>query len=93
MALPWVVALLPFADDSLPDPVPAENDVTAGWTALLVFVGLIIAVVVLGVSLTKQLRKARAARDAGVYGDPPVDVPDAANGADVSPEPPSAAPR
>jgi hypothetical protein len=90
MALPWVVALLPFADDSLPDPVPAENDVTAGWTALLVFVGLIIAVVVLGISLAKQLRKAQAARDAGVYGDPPAAVPDEA---DVSPEPPSAAPR
>ena len=90
MALPWVVALLPFADDSVPDPVPADNDVTAGWTALLVFVGLIIAVVVLGVSLAKQLRKAQAARDAGVYGDPPAAVPDEA---DVSPEPPSAAPR
>ena len=90
MALPWVVALLPFADGSNPDPVPADNDVTAGWTALLVFVGLIIAVVVLGVSLAKQLRKAKAARDAGVYGDPPAAVPDEA---DVSPEPPSAAPR
>ena len=54
-----------------PDPVPADNDVTAGWTALLVFVFLILAVVVLGVSLAKQLRKAQAARDAGVYGDPP----------------------
>ena len=90
MALPWVVALLPFADGSTPDPVPTDNDVTAGWTALLVFVGLIIAVVVLGVSLAKQLRKAQAARDAGVYGDPPAAVPD---DADVSPEPPSAAPR
>ena len=90
MALPWVVALLPFADDSLPDPVPADNDVTAGWTALIVFVSLIVAVVVLGVSLAKQLRKAQAARDAGVYGDPPAAAPDEA---DVSPEPPSAAPR
>ena len=90
MALPWVVALLPFADGSNPDPVPADNDVTAGWTALIVFVGLIVAVVVLGISLAKQLRKAQAARDAGVYGDPPAAVPDEA---DVSPEPPSAAPR
>ena len=93
MALPWVVALLPFADGSNPDPVPADTDVTAGWTALIVFVGLIIAVVVLGVSLAKQLRKAQAARDAGVYGDPPAAVPDPADRADVSPEPPSAAPR
>jgi hypothetical protein len=90
MALPWVVALLPFADGSNPDPVPVDNDVTAGWTALLVFVGLIVAVVVLGLSLVKQLRKAQAARDAGVYGDPPAAAPDEA---DVSPEPPSAAPR
>jgi hypothetical protein len=90
MALPWVVALLPFADGSNPDPVPVDNDVTAGWTALLVFVGLIVAVVVLGLSLVKQLRKAQAARDAGVYGDPPAA---AADDADVSPEPPSAAPR
>ena len=49
----------------LPDPVPADDDVTAGWTALMVFVCLILAVVVLGVSLAKQLRKAQAARDAG----------------------------
>ena len=90
MALPWVVALLPFADDSFPDPVPAENDVTAGWTALLIFVGLIIAVVILGRSLAKQLRRAQAARDAGVYGDPPAAAPEED---DVSPEPPSAAPR
>jgi hypothetical protein len=93
MALLWVVALLPFADGSNPDPVPVDDDVTAGWTALLVFVGLIIAVVVLGVSLAKQLRKAKAARDAGVYGDPPVAAPDPAERSDVSPEPPSAAPR
>ena len=57
-----------------PTRCPTDNDVTAGWTALLVFVGLIIAVVVLGVSLAKQLRKAKAARDAGVYGDPPAAV-------------------
>ena len=57
--------------------MPADNDVTAGWTALLVFVGLILAVVVLGVSLVKQLRKAQAARDAGVYGDPPAAASDA----------------
>ena len=71
MALPWVVALLPLADSSNPDPVPADNDVTAGWTAFLVFLFLIVAVVVLARSFVKQLRKAQAARDAGVYGDRP----------------------
>ena len=65
------LALLPLADGGASDPTPAAEDVTAGWTALLVFAGLILAVVVLGRSLVKQLRKAQAARDAGVYGDEP----------------------
>ena len=52
-----------------PDPVPEANDVTAGWIAAIVFAFLIIAVVFLGRSLVKQLRKAQAAQDAGVYGD------------------------
>ena len=34
---------------------------------------MILAVVVLGFSLVKQLRKAQAAKDAGLYGDEPVD--------------------
>ena len=34
---------------------------------------MILAVVVIGFSLVKQLRKAQAAKDAGVYGDEPVD--------------------
>ena len=72
MAIPWAVVLLPLVDSGPVDPTPADEDVTAGWMALLVFVGLILAVVFLGRSLVKQLRKAQAARDAGVYGDPPV---------------------
>ena len=43
---------------------------------------LILAVVFLAFSLTKQLRKAREARDAGVYGDPPVAADEDAPGAD-----------
>lgn len=66
-----VAALLPLVDGDNPDPVPADKDVTAGWTALLVFLFLIVAVVVLARSLVKQLRKAQAAREAGVYGDEP----------------------
>ena len=65
------LALLPLADGGAGDPTPAAEDVTAGWTALLVFAGLIVAVILLGRSLVKQLRKAQAARDAGVYGDEP----------------------
>jgi hypothetical protein len=52
----------------LADQAPDDEDVKAGWTALLIFLLLIAAVVFLGFSLVKQLRKAQAAEDAGVYG-------------------------
>ena len=63
--------LMPVADlvVSAADKTPKDDDVKAGWTALVVFVLLIAAVVVLLFSFTKQLRKAQAAKDAGVYGD------------------------
>jgi hypothetical protein len=63
MALPDLITLLA-------DPAPEPEDVTAGWTALVIFLLLIAAVVFLGFSLVKQLRKAQAAKDAGVYDDP-----------------------
>ena len=69
MALPMAV-LLPLLEGAS-DPVPAENDVVAGPLALLVFGFLVLAVVVLAFSFRKQLRKAQAAREEGVYGDPP----------------------
>ena len=50
---------------------PRPEDVKAGPIAFVVFIGLILAVVFLGFSLVKQLRKAQAAKDAGVYGDTP----------------------
>jgi hypothetical protein len=53
------------------DQAPEAEDVKAGWTALVVFLLLIAAVVVLAFSLVKQLRKAQTAKDAGVYGDEP----------------------
>jgi hypothetical protein len=53
----------------LADETPKPEDVKAGWTALVLFLLLALAVVLLGFSLTKQLRKAQAAKDAGVYGD------------------------
>jgi hypothetical protein len=58
------------------DEAPKDEDVTAGWTAFVIFLLLIGAVVVLAFSLVKQLRRAQAAKDAGVYGDeaaPPAD--------------------
>jgi hypothetical protein len=54
---------------TLADGVPKDEDVKAGWTAFVLFLLLIAAVVVLGFSLSKQLRRAQAAKDAGVYGD------------------------
>ena len=52
------------------DQTPKDEDVKAGWTAFLLFLLLIGAVVFLGFSLVKQLRKAQAAKDAGVYDEP-----------------------
>ena len=56
----------------LEEPAPAAEDVTAGWLGFVFFIGLILAVTFLGFSLSKQLKKAQAAKDAGVYGDEPV---------------------
>jgi hypothetical protein len=66
MALPDLLVPLTLVADKAPEP----EDVTAGWTALLVFLLLIAGVVFLGFSLVKQLRKAQAAKDAGVYDEP-----------------------
>jgi len=62
---------------------PEDEDVVAGWTAFLIFGLLIAAVVFLGFSLTKQLRKAQRAEEAGLYdpsdkkrrAEPPVEEP------------------
>ncbi len=63
---------------TLVDQPPEPEDVKAGWLAFGLFLLLIAAVVFLGFSLVKQLRKAQAAKDAGVYGDPerPADKPE-----------------
>lgn len=52
---------------------PADEDVVAGWMGFAVFVFLIAAVVVLGWSLTKHLRKTERAHAEGVFGDDPVE--------------------
>ncbi|NYI46230.1 anaerobic C4-dicarboxylate transporter [Nocardioides aromaticivorans] len=51
------------------DKAPEDKDVVAGWTAFWIFIGLIVAVVVIGIALTRSLRTAQKAKDAGVYGD------------------------
>jgi hypothetical protein len=51
---------------------PEPEDVKAGWAAFGIFLALGLAVVFLGFSLVKQLRKAQANKDAGAFGDEPV---------------------
>jgi hypothetical protein len=63
--------LLPLLIALQVDPTPEPEDVKAGWGAFGIFLALIAAVAFLGFSLVKQLRKAQAAKDAGVYGDEP----------------------
>ncbi len=53
------------------DPVPSENDVKAGWVALVVVLLLVAAVVFLLRSFVKQLKKVDAADQAGVYDEKP----------------------
>jgi hypothetical protein len=55
------------------DPVPEDDDVVAGPWGAVMFAFLIVATALLLWSFTRQLRKAQAAKDAGVYGDPPAE--------------------
>jgi hypothetical protein len=54
---------------ALVDKTPSANDVKAGWTAFAVFLGLAVAVALLGMSLSRHLKKARASAERGVYDD------------------------
>lgn len=54
------------------DPTPKDTEVKAGPLGFALWIFMILAVVVLAFSLVKQLRKAQAAKDAGLYGDEPV---------------------
>jgi hypothetical protein len=53
---------------ALADKVPSEDDIGAGWIYLVMFILLVAAVVFLGFSLNKQLRKTRTNAEAGVFG-------------------------
>lgn len=52
----------------LVDKVPSDNEIGAGVGYLVVFLLLVAAVVFLGFSLNKQLRKTRANAEHGVFG-------------------------
>ena len=49
------------------DVTPEDDDVVAGWTAFGLFGLLIVAVAVLGFSLTKRLKNAARAAEQGLY--------------------------
>ena len=53
----------------LADGPPEAKDVKAGWLAFGIFLALAAATALLCVSFVRQLRKAQAAKDAGVYDD------------------------
>lgn len=70
------VALVRAGQILADDPVPQDDDVVAGPWGAIIFVALIAAVVFLAFSFLKQLRRAQAAKDAGVYGDEPASEDD-----------------
>lgn len=62
LRIPLVHSLLvPLATDG-----PKPEDVKAGWTAFIVFLLLLLAVALLGWSLTRQLKKVDRAKEEGV---------------------------
>ena len=66
------------------DPVPTDDSVKAGWIAFTVFLLLALAIVVLGWSFSKQLKKVKKAQEQGVYGPVSSDpITDADSGADT----------
>ncbi|MFN8107503.1 MAG: hypothetical protein U0R21_06930 [Nocardioidaceae bacterium] len=67
------------------DPTPAAEDVTAGGLGAIIFIFLILALVVIGYFMSRQLKKAQAHKDANTYGDPAVDRRTDAGGADTNP--------
>ena len=62
---PFLLTTLIAADDT-----PSDNSVVAGPIGFVVFIALLVAVALLGWSLTKHLKKVHRAADEGVYGDP-----------------------
>jgi hypothetical protein len=58
-----LAGLVPVAD-----PVPSEDQIGAGWGAVVVFVLLAAAIIFLAFSLTKHLRKARTNAEHGAFG-------------------------
>lgn len=60
-----VVAHLVTWFASFADKAPKADDVVAGWGAFAIFVGLIVAVVLLSISLTRHLKKVQRNEERG----------------------------
>ena len=70
-----LISGLTFAADTIPE----DDDVVAGAWGAITFVGLFMALGVIGWSLNKHLRKAQDAKDAGAFGDEPARPSDSAS--------------
>lgn len=57
-----------FAADT-PRPIPEPEEVKAGYIGLLFWIGLIVAIGLLGWSLVRQLKRTQVAKQKGVYGE------------------------
>ena len=55
------------------DPTPEPTEVKAEPLAFAIWIFMILAVVAIGYFLVRQLRRAQANKDAGMFGDEPVD--------------------
>lgn len=64
---PLLISVVSAAGVAAADGAPEPTDVKAGWTALVIVLLLVVATVLLSVSLVRQLRKAQASQDAGLY--------------------------
>lgn len=57
------------------DPVPAGEDIKAGWGAFGIFLTMAVAVGLLGWSLTRHLKKTKQNADAGLFGEVETEEP------------------
>lgn len=69
MQVPAVLLPLILRLDDINQQPPKDDDVVAGWMGFLVFILLLVAVALIGWSLSRQFKKLRAAKEAGVFGE------------------------
>lgn len=69
------------------DPIPKDEDIKAGYVALFLWVGLLVAVGLLGWSMMRHLRTSEANRKAGAYPGDPSEPTRAPGSPDVSGNP------